>query len=55
MKCARCGRAINTNNHFKIGHYFYGSTCAKKMSLTNKHIKVKTLDYEHNEKQASLF
>lgn len=55
MKCARCGRAINTNNYIKIGNYFYGSTCARKMSLTNKQKKVKTMDYETDDKQARLF
>lgn len=55
MKCSRCGRAIKTNNYSKIGNYFYGPTCARKMSLTNKQIKVKTLDYETNDKQIKLF
>ena len=55
MKCSRCGRAINTNNYIKIGNYFYGPTCARKMSLTNKQKKVKTMDYETDDKQARLF
>ena len=55
MKCARCGRVIKSNVFSKIGNYFYGSTCARKMNLTNKQVKVKALDYETNEKQASLF
>lgn len=55
MKCSRCGRAIKTNNYAKIGNYFYGPTCARKMSLTNKQKKVKTMDYETDDKQARLF
>ena len=41
MKCARCGRVIKSNVFSKIGNYFYGSTCARKMNLTKKNIKVK--------------
>lgn len=54
MKCSRCGRAIKTNNYAKIGNYFYGPTCARKMSLTNKQKKVKTMDYHYEESQSGV-
>lgn len=55
MKCARCGRVIKSNNHSKIGNYFYGSTCARKMQLTKKNVKVKNEASKPDNSQFELF
>lgn len=56
MKCSRCGRIIKTNNYSKIGNYFYGSTCARKMHLTQSKRKVIKLDtVKENINQLDMF
>ena len=55
MKCARCGRVIKSNVFSKIGNYFYGSTCARKMNLTKKNVKVKNEASKSDDSQYNLF
>lgn len=55
MKCARCGRVIKSNVYSKIGNYFYGSTCARKMNLTKKNIKFKNEASKSDDSQYNLF
>ncbi len=54
MKCARCGKAIKSNNYHRIGNYYYGSTCAKKMFQKNIKIANKIIKPE-SELQIELF